>query len=65
VQFAGISGNLTAQYGPYLGTSRLLLGWDSVSGWYKVNQPGIYNYFVSQRALAGTLRLSAAPVGTA
>jgi hypothetical protein len=61
VQFPGIRGNLTMQYGPYVGSNRILLGWNSVSGWYEWNQPGIYNYFVSQRGVAGTLRLSAAP----
>jgi hypothetical protein len=61
VQFAGISGNLTMQYGPYVGTNRIILGWVAASGWYEWIEPGIYNYFVSQRGVAGTLRLSAAP----
>jgi len=61
VQFPGISGNLTMQYGPYVGPNRIIVGWVPASGWYEWNAPGIYEYFVQQRGVAGTLRLSAAP----
>lgn len=61
VQFPGISGNLTMQYGPYVGSNRIILGWVAASGWYEWSEPGIHNYFVQQRGVAGTLRLSAAP----
>jgi hypothetical protein len=62
VEFPGISGNLSMQIGPYIGPGRLLLGWSSVSGWYEVNQPGIYAYMVGQIGLGTSMRLSAAPV---
>lgn len=65
VEFAGISGNLAVQIGPYIGSGRLVLTWDDTSGWYFTNQPGIYAYMVQQIGLPTSLRLSAAPAGTA
>jgi hypothetical protein len=61
VQFPGISGNLTLQIGPYTGPNRIILGWVAASGWYEWSEPGIYNYFVQQRSVATTIRLSASP----
>ena len=59
VQFPGISGNLTAQIGPYLGPNRVLLHWDVNT--YIAAVPGMYAYMVGQIGIGTGLRLSAAP----
>lgn len=59
VKFPGISGNLSAQIGPYIGPGRIVLSWDI--DLYSAVVPGIYAYMVGQIALSTSLRLSAAP----
>jgi hypothetical protein len=59
VQFPGISGNLSAQIGPYVGPGRIVASWNIDA--YEAVIPGIYAYMVGQIALSTGLRLSAAP----
>ena len=62
--FPGISGNLAVALGVYQGPSRMILTWDGFDR-YITTEPGIYTYMQSLIAGTVSLRLSAAPVGTA
>jgi hypothetical protein len=64
VEFPGISGNITMQIGPYLGSNRVILTWDNIDR-YIANEPGLYAYMIQQTGIATTVRFSGAPSGTA
>ena len=64
-QFPSISGNLAVGIGIYFGPSRLVLPWNSLSGWYEATESGIYAYLLQQIGFGTPMRLSASPTGTA
>lgn len=63
VAFPGISGNLTLQLPIYLGPNRIIMAWDGF--WYSAHEPGIYAYLSDKIGVGLSMRLSAAPSGTA
>jgi hypothetical protein len=64
VEFTGISGNVTMQLGPYIGSNRVILTWDNIDR-YVAEEPGLYAYLTQQIGVATTVRFSGAPSGTA
>jgi hypothetical protein len=58
--FPGIQGNLAVVIGPYVGPSRIVLGWDGFF-LYAAQVPGIYAYMEQQNGLETGLGLWGAP----